>query len=62
MASFQEGSGAWDFTSNARSTFRFLTVFPDQLPNQARTHYDVPIIEWLSRLATTQIHTPIASP
>jgi len=48
--------------SNARSAFRFLTVFPDQLPNQARTHYDVPIIEWLCDLANTQIHTPIALP
>jgi len=53
---------AWDLTSNARSAFRFLTVFPDQFPNQARTHYDVPIIEWLNSLATAQIHTPIALP
>jgi len=32
-------------------------VFPCQLPNKARTHSDVPIIEWLIDLATNQIHT-----
>lgn len=32
-------------------------MFPCQLPNKARTHCDVPIIEWLIDLATNQIHT-----
>jgi len=36
----RRGFGAWDFTSDARPVFRFLTVVPDQLPDQARTHND----------------------
>jgi hypothetical protein len=46
-ASFQEGAGAWDLTSDALSAFRVLTVFPNRLPDQARTHDDVPM-KWLS--------------
>jgi len=32
------------------------------LPDQAGTHNDVPIIEWLTGLATVQIHTPFCLP
>jgi len=32
-------------------------VFPHRSPDKARTHSDVPIIEWLIDLATNQIHT-----
>jgi len=48
--SHPEGSGAWDLTSDARSAFHFFSVVPDPLPNQARTHDDVPI-RWLAGLA-----------
>lgn len=41
----QEGSGAWDLTSDARSAFYLLPLAPDQFPNQAGTHNDAPILE-----------------
>lgn len=37
----------------------FLTLFPDQLPNQAGTHDGVPIIEWLFNLSVDHIHTAV---
>lgn len=42
MLLVQNGSGAWDLTSDARSAFRFFSLTPDQLPDQAGTHDDVP--------------------
>jgi len=51
QASFQEGSGTWDLTPDARSAFHFFLLVPDQSPNQAGTHDDIPILEWLLDLA-----------
>jgi len=58
----QKGSGAWDLTSDARPAFRVFSVVPDQLPNQARTHDDVPISGGCPALRPAQIHTPSCTP
>jgi len=35
---------AWDLTPDARPVLRFFTLIPDQLPSQAGTHDDAPIL------------------
>jgi len=54
----RRASRAWDLTPAAQSAFHFLTLFPNRSPDQAGTHDDAPIIEWLSSFSTAQIHAP----
>jgi len=49
---------AWDFTPERSIDLYLLTLVPNQLPDQAGTHYGVSIIGWSPVLSAERIHSP----